>query len=201
MAQFLVVMISKSIVKLGKLISSMSLKFCNSLKTIACFWSNLNVILGCKRWNTWVILWVVMDSMWIPTRFKPCRPDLAPKPWRAFGSYRLLPVVYLQLWENCWPFDQFAKKNAFAWNEAANKTFLTLKDAICLTPVLVVELDVVLTQEGGPLAFTSEQLCDRNLGKSTYGKEMMVILHAVNTWQPYLLRHRFQIKIGHHNLK
>ena len=44
-----------------------------------------------------------------------------------------------------------------------------------------IGLGAVLTQEGRPLAFTSKQLCDRNLGKSTYEKEMMAILHAVDT--------------------
>jgi hypothetical protein len=69
---------------------------------------------------------------------------------------------------------------------------------MCTTPVLVVPyftktfvlecdalgrgLGVVLMQEGHPLAFTSKQLCDHNLGKSTYEKEMMAILHAVETW-------------------
>ena len=68
---------------------------------------------------------------------------------------------------------------------------------MCLTPFLsildftkpfVLECDtsgtslgVVLTKQGIPLAFTSKQLCDRHLGKYTYEKEMMSILHAVNT--------------------
>jgi hypothetical protein len=30
---------------------------------------------------------------------------------------------------------------------------------------------------------------------------MMVILHAVHTWRPYLLGCHFQIKIDHHSLK
>lgn len=52
-------------------------------------------------------------------------------------------------------------------------------------------LGTVLTQEGHPLTFTSKQLCDKNLGKSTYGKEMMAILHVVETWRPYLIGRRF----------
>ena len=62
-------------------------------------------------------------------------------------------------------------------------------------------LGAVLTQEGRPLDFISKQLCDRHLGKSTYEKEMMAILHAVDTWRPYLLECRFKIKTDHHSLK
>ena len=40
-------------------------------------------------------------------------------------------------------------------------------------------LGVTLMQEGRPLPFTNKKLCDINLGKSTYEKEMMAILHVV----------------------
>ena len=48
-------------------------------------------------------------------------------------------------------------------------------------------IGVVLMHEGRPLAFTSQQLSGTNLGQSTYEKEMMAILHVVDTWRPYLL--------------
>lgn len=51
------------------------------------------------------------------------------------------------------------------------------------------------------MAFTSKQLCDQNLVKSTYEKEMMTILHAVETWCLYLIGMIFQIKTDHQNLK
>ena len=62
-------------------------------------------------------------------------------------------------------------------------------------------LGVVLTQQGRPLAFTNKKLCHHHLGKSTYEKEMMAILHAVDTWRPYLLGYHFEIKNDHHSLK
>jgi hypothetical protein len=62
-------------------------------------------------------------------------------------------------------------------------------------------LGAVLTKDGRHVAFTSKVLSGCNLGISTYEKEMMVILHAVHSWRPYLLGCRFQIKIDHHSLE
>jgi hypothetical protein len=62
-------------------------------------------------------------------------------------------------------------------------------------------IDVVLMQEGRPLAFTIKQLFERNLGKPIYEKEMLAIMHFVELWHPYLLGQRFQIKTDHQILK
>eukprot|EP00253_Pinus_taeda_P024893 PITA_24893 len=115
------------------------------------------------------------------------------------------------------PLTQLLKKNSFFWNEEAQQAFTALKNAMSSTPVLalpdftksfVIECDAsgtgigaVLMQEGRPLAFTSQQLSGKNQGQSTYEKEMMAILHAVDTWRPYLLGRHFQIRRGHHSLK
>ena len=56
-------------------------------------------------------------------------------------------------------------------------------------------------QEGRPLAFTSKQLSEKNLGKPIYEKEMLAILHAVELWHPYPLGQRFQINTNHQILK
>jgi hypothetical protein len=100
---------------------------------------------------------------------------------------------------------------------APAQAFQTLKMTMCTTPILalpdltktfVLECDasgkgigVVLMQEGRPLAFTSKQLFEINLGKSIYEKEMLAILHVVDLWRPYLLGKCFQIKIDHQSLK
>jgi hypothetical protein len=62
-------------------------------------------------------------------------------------------------------------------------------------------IGAVLMQEGKPLAFTSKQFSKRHLGKSTYEKEMLAILHVRDIWRPCLLRKHFQIEIDHRSLK
>ena len=75
------------------------------------------------------------------------------------------------------------------------RAFESLKIVMCNTLVLaipdftkpfVIESDAsgarigaVLMQEGRPLAFLSKALTGKNLGKSTYEKEMMAIIHAI----------------------
>jgi hypothetical protein len=58
-------------------------------------------------------------------------------------------------------------------------------------------IGAVLMQNSQPLAFTSKQLFERNMGK----KEMLAILHVVDLWHPYLLGKRYQIKTNHQSLK
>jgi hypothetical protein len=115
------------------------------------------------------------------------------------------------------PLTTLLKKNSFTWTPAAAQAFQTLKTTMCTTLVLalpdftktfVLECDTsgkgigaVLMQEGQPLAFTSKQLSEKNLGKPIYEKEMLAILHAVELWHLYLFGQRFQIKTDHQSLK
>jgi hypothetical protein len=115
------------------------------------------------------------------------------------------------------PITTLLKKNSFTWTPTAAQAFQTLKTTMCTTPVLtlpdftktfVLECDasrkginIVLMQEGRPLAFTSKQLSERNMGKPIYEKEMLVILHVVDLWRLYLLGKRFQIKTNDQSLK
>ena len=94
------------------------------------------------------------------------------------------------------PLTHLVKKNSFLWNDEVQQEFIDLKHAMCSTPVLalpdftksfVIECDAsgtsigAVLQEGRPLAFTSQQLSGKHLGQSTYEKEMMAILHVVDT--------------------
>ena len=62
-------------------------------------------------------------------------------------------------------------------------------------------IGVVLFQDEHPIAFTNKSISGMNLTTSTYEKEMMAILHAVQKWQPYLLGNHFCINIDHKSLK
>ena len=92
------------------------------------------------------------------------------------------------------------KKDAFAWTPATECAFEKLKQAMCTTPILAMPdfskpftiendacdngLGVFLLQDERPIAFTSKSLSGKNLASSTYEKEMMAILHAVQKWRP-----------------
>jgi hypothetical protein len=115
------------------------------------------------------------------------------------------------------PLIALTKKDAFSWTPEATKAFEQLKEVMCKAPVLttpnftktfIVECDasrngigVVLMQEGRPLAFESQPLKGKDLHKPNYEKEMMVILHALKKWHPYLIGRPFKVKIDHDSLK
>lgn len=94
------------------------------------------------------------------------------------------------------------KGTSFAWTPSTQEAFDLLKLALVQAPVLaipnfekqfVLETDssdvgfgVVLMQEGHPIAYLSKTVCLKNQGLSTYEKECMAIIMAVDKWRPYL---------------
>ena len=62
-------------------------------------------------------------------------------------------------------------------------------------------LGVVLMQEGKPMAYFSKAILGRALGRSSYKRELMAIVHSVHQWRNYLLGRRFGIRTDHSNLK
>lgn len=90
----------------------------------------------------------------------------------------------------------------FVWTTATDSAFNQLKQALVTAPVLalpdfkkvfIVETDAseagigaVLSQDNHPIAFISKALGPRTKGLSTYEKECMAILMAVDQWRSYL---------------
>jgi hypothetical protein len=108
------------------------------------------------------------------------------------------------------PLTELLKKNTiFLWTSEHDKAFSALKEALIKSPVLVlpdfsktfaIETDAcgvgvgaVLLQDGHPLAFISRALGPKSQGLSTYEKEYLAILLAVQQWRSYLQHGEFII--------
>lgn len=115
------------------------------------------------------------------------------------------------------PLTQLLKKDApFVWSAEVNQAFQALKHALTSTPVLAlpnfqqgftIETDAsdigigaVLSQNQHPVAFVSKALGPRTQGLSTYEKECLAIMMAVDHWRPYLQFQEFLIITDHHSL-
>jgi hypothetical protein len=156
-----------------------------------------------------------------PKKIEAMQDWLHPKALKILRGFLGLTGYYRKFVKNykkiAAPLTALLKKNSFTWTPTSTQDFQTLNTAMFTTPVLslpdftktfVLECDtsgkgigIVLMQEGRPLAFTSKQLSEKNLGKPIYEKEMLVILHAIELWHPYLLGQCFQIKTDHQSLK
>ena len=115
------------------------------------------------------------------------------------------------------PLTQLLRKGAlFVWGPEQQQAFELLKQLMSTTPVLaipdfsqgfVLETDAcntgigaVLMQNGHPIAFLSQALCRRNQTLSTYEKECMAIILAVDKWRAYLQHREFVIMTDHQSL-
>lgn len=109
------------------------------------------------------------------------------------------------------------KKGAiFAWTDQHHQSFEALKQAITSAPVLVLPdfsqpfvletnasgtgVRAVLMQRGHPIVFMSKALTLRLQGLSTYEKEYLAILMAVEQWRCYLQHSEFHIITDHKSL-
>jgi len=111
------------------------------------------------------------------------------------------------------PLTQLLKKDVFGWSPLAEDSFEELKKAMTRAPVwalpdfskgFVIECDAcgsgigaVLMQERCPIVYFSQALQGRNLQLSTYEKEMLALVIAVQKWRPYLLGSHFIIRTDH----
>ncbi|XP_019265828.1 PREDICTED: uncharacterized protein LOC109243359 [Nicotiana attenuata] len=115
------------------------------------------------------------------------------------------------------PLTNLLKKNSFQWSKEAETAFNQLKTAMSSAPVLaladfnkpfIVETDAcstgmraVLMQEGRPIAYLSKAFSAQNRGLSTYEKEYMAVLTAVEKWRHYLQGGHFIVRTDHQSLK
>jgi hypothetical protein len=108
------------------------------------------------------------------------------------------------------------KDTPFDWQVAHEASFQQLKQALSSAPCLAlpdfnqpfhIETDAsatgvgaVLLQNGHPLAYISKSLGPRNRGLSTYEKEYLAILVAIDQWRHYLMQGEFFIHTDQQSL-
>ena len=108
------------------------------------------------------------------------------------------------------PLTELLKKNTiFIWTSEHAKSFAALQHALSHSPILVlpdfskpfcIETDAsdlgvgaVLMQDHHPIAYISKALGPKSQGLSTYEKEYLAILLAVQQWRAYLQHGEFLI--------
>jgi len=116
------------------------------------------------------------------------------------------------------PLNELVKKGVdFKWGIDQIKAFEILKEKLIKAPLLVlpnfsktfeiecdasnVGIQVVLLQEGHPIAYFTEKLKESHLNYSTYDKKLYALVRTLQTWQRYLLFKEFVIHSDHEALK
>lgn len=115
------------------------------------------------------------------------------------------------------PLTQLLKKGTQCqWTSQANEAFELLKQALGTAPVLsilafgkqfIIEIDAsdmgmgaVLMQDGHPVSFLSKAFWPRNEALTTYEKECLALVMAVDKWRSYLLGEEFILRTDYRSL-
>lgn len=115
------------------------------------------------------------------------------------------------------PLTFLLRKDSFSWSTEASTAFQNLKDALISAPILAlpdfskqftVETDAaktgigaVLMQDNHPISYISRALGPRHQNLSVYEKELLAVVHAVQTWNAYLAHAKFIICTDQKSLK
>ena len=113
--------------------------------------------------------------------------------------------------------DLTKKKVKFQWTAKENEAFNELKKRLMSRPLLVLldlkktfevhcdalgdSLGAVLSQEGHPIAYEICQLQPQEQSLGIYEKELLVVIHALDSWKHYLLGTPFIIRTDHQSIK
>ncbi|XP_062187935.1 uncharacterized protein LOC133891241 [Phragmites australis] len=156
-----------------------------------------------------------------PTKIESIQQWPTPTNVKELGSFLGLAGYYRKFVKNFGliskPLTNLLRKGEiFVWTSCAQEAFQALKQALISAPVLVLPdfsqpfsietdasykgLGAVLQQNGHPVAFISKTLGPRNQGLSTYEKECLAILFAVDHWRSYLQQTEFIIYTDHKSL-
>lgn len=115
------------------------------------------------------------------------------------------------------PLTELTKKYEFQWGPITQKAFDILKEKLITTPVLALpnfnkefliecdtsggEVGVIIMQGKQPIAYFSKALRVKNMAKSSYEKELTVVVLAIQHWRPYLLGRHFVVSTNQKSLK
>jgi hypothetical protein len=113
------------------------------------------------------------------------------------------------------PLTRLLKKVPFLWTSHTQEAFALLKEALIQALVLaipdfrkqfIIETDAsdlgmgaILMQEGHPMSL-SKAFCPTNQALSTYEKECLAILIAIDKWRSYLHGQEFILRTDHRSL-
>ncbi|MCO5612093.1 hypothetical protein L7F22_066355 [Adiantum nelumboides] len=116
------------------------------------------------------------------------------------------------------PLHDLTKKNVkYVWTEKRQQAFDTLKQKLISQPVLALPdlskpfevqcdacgdcLGAVLLQEGHAIAYESRRLSSDEQILGIYEKELLAVLHALDSWKHCLLGTPFFLRTDHQSLK
>ena len=113
--------------------------------------------------------------------------------------------------------DLTKKKVKFQWTLKEHNAFVTLKQRLMSKPLLKLpnldqtfeihcdacgdSLGAVLSQEGQPIAYESRRLQPQECTLGIYEKELLTVIHALDSWKHYLLGTPFIIRTDHQSIR
>ncbi|MCO5601473.1 hypothetical protein L7F22_055594 [Adiantum nelumboides] len=121
-------------------------------------------------------------------------------------------------WPEPCPLHDLTKKKAkYVWTPKENTAVMQLKAKLMTQPLLVLpdlkkpfevhcdtcgdSIGAVLSQEGHPIAYESRRLNSQERGLGVYEKELISVIHALQSWKHYLLGTAFVIYTDHQSIR